>query len=79
MARLDRHAASGEPVDLEACYFAFTMDTFCEIAFGAHGHNSQQEEHRFTQAFDTAQRLCNQRFSRPWCDCLPGLRASSTG
>ena len=65
VARLDKHAESGKPVDLQQCYFAFTMDTFCSIAFGT-SLNSQDSEHRFSKAFDTVQMLCNNRFRAPW-------------
>jgi hypothetical protein len=56
ITRLDEHAASGEAVDLQQCYFAFTMDTFCSIAFGK-DLDSQNTPHRFTRAFDTAQHV----------------------
>lgn len=64
VARLDRHAESGEPVDLQQCYFAFTMDTFCDIAFGK-SLDSQQSSHEFARAFDRCQQLCNDRFRNP--------------
>jgi fatty acid omega-hydroxylase len=65
IARLDRHAESGEPVDLQQCYFAFTMDTFCDIAFGQ-SLDSQESNHEFTHAFDRCQQLCNDRFRNPF-------------
>jgi hypothetical protein len=33
--RLDAAAESGEPFELQSAFFAFTMDTFAELAFGA--------------------------------------------
>ena len=76
LAKLDAHAASGEPIDLQKAFFAFTMDTFAEIAFGA-ALDSQNTDHRFTQAFDTAQQLCNDRFGRPWFSLLKLLKTPS--
>eukprot|EP01045_Picozoa_sp_COSAG04_P027708 COSAG04_NODE_4114_length_2290_cov_1.161114_2_plen_386_part_00 len=76
LAKLDAHAASGEPLDLQKAFFAFTMDTFAEIAFGA-ALDSQNTDHRFTQAFDTAQQLCNDRFGRPWFSLLKLLKTPS--
>jgi cytochrome P450 len=64
ISRLDAHAESGEPVDLQQCYFGFTMDTFCDIAFGK-SLDSQQSSHEFARAFDRCQQLCNDRFRNP--------------
>ena len=74
--RLDAAAVSGEPVELQAVFFAFTMDTFAELAFGVQ-LNSQDQTHRFATAFDTAQRLCNERFRLPWFGLLRALQASA--
>ena len=69
-------AAHLETRDLQKAFFAFTMDTFAEIAFGA-ALDSQNTDHRFTQAFDTAQQLCNDRFGRPWFSLLKLLKTPS--
>ena len=57
-------AESGEPIELQSCYFAFTMDTFCEIAFGT-SLTSQVSHHEFSAAIDRCQLLCNDRIRNP--------------
>lgn len=33
-AKLSAAAAAGQSIDLAACFFQFTLDSFCEIGFG---------------------------------------------
>lgn len=64
VGRIEKHAAAGEPFDLQQCFYAFTMDVFTEIAFGVE-LNSQQRVHPFAEAFDTVQKNTNDRFQNP--------------
>eukprot|EP00945_MAST-04E_sp_MAST-4E-sp1_P002281 g2281.t1 len=64
ITKLDAHCKSGEPVDLQQCFYAFTMDVFAKIAFGVE-FNSQEKSHPFTVAFDNCQLICQNRFARP--------------
>lgn len=63
--KLERHAEEGTPVDLQRCFYAFTMDTFAFVAFGTELETQTQGSHEFSDAFDSCQRYCNQRFSSP--------------
>ena len=65
MAKLDDAARTGATVDLQKCFYAFTMDVFAQIAFGVE-FNSQEKDHPFTVAFDTCQRVCQNRFAKPF-------------
>jgi cytochrome P450 len=65
MKKLDTAAKTGEIIDLQKCFYSFTMDVFAQIAFGVE-FNSQEKDHRFTKAFDTCQRICQSRFSKPF-------------
>ena len=69
-------AATGEPFDLQKCFFGFTMDVFGEIAFGVQ-LDSQQNDHRFTKAFDTVQAACNRRFTQPFWKFVRFLQCSA--
>ncbi len=62
--KVSRHAKSSTPLDLQKAFFAFTLDTFCEIAFGI-SLESQTTQHPFAVAFDRVQFLSNQRVAVP--------------
>ena len=62
---LDAKAASGESIDIQPAFYAFTMDTFCSIAFGIE-LNSQEKQHQFSKSFDLVQELCARRFQNPF-------------
>jgi len=66
------HAEAGSSVDLQQGFYAYTMDTFCYIAFGVE-LESQKKEHYFTAAFDTIQKHSNDRALNSlwkWCRAL---------
>eukprot|EP00750_Incisomonas_marina_P003391 INCI13094.2.p1 GENE.INCI13094.2~~INCI13094.2.p1 ORF type:complete len:554 (+),score=113.69 INCI13094.2:238-1899(+) len=63
--RLDRAAMTGESLDIQPAFYAFTMDTFCSIAFGIE-LESQAKPHAFSEAFDTVQELSARRFRKPF-------------
>ena len=65
MKKLDTACDTGEIIDLQKCFYAFTMDVFAQIAFGVE-FNSQDNDHPFTIAFDTCQRICQNRFAKPF-------------
>ena len=54
LSLLDKHAETGEAIDLQPCFFAFTMDTFSEIAFGQN-LGTQTQPHPFSKSFDACQ------------------------
>ena len=64
VVKLDECARTKTPVDLQKCFYAFTMDVFAQLAFGVE-FNSQKTDHPFTVAFDTCQFICQNRFNRP--------------
>jgi hypothetical protein len=72
-ARLAPAAASGQPVDVAAALFAFTLDAFCAAAFGADpgaldGGGSGGAiggAAPFAAAFDAAQAIADSRFWWP--------------
>ena len=49
---------------------------FSEIAFGVQ-LDSQQNDHRFTRAFDTVQAACNRRFTQPFWKLVRFFQASA--
>src|SRR5690242_5691798 len=51
--------------DLQKLFFAYTMDSICEIAFGKR-LNSLRQEVPFANAFDRAQELTVRRFFMPF-------------
>ena len=65
MNKLDIASKTGEIIDLQKCFYSFTMDVFAQIAFGVE-FNSQENDHPFTTAFDTCQRICQNRFTKPF-------------
>ena len=62
---VDKYASSGERFDLQSLFYAYTLDTFSEIAFGHH-LDSLHTESSFAKAFDLSQWLINRRFTTPW-------------
>jgi len=71
-ARLAPAAASGQPVDVAAALFAFTLDAFCAAAFGADpgaldggGGGGGGGAAPFAAAFDAAQGTADARFWWP--------------
>ena len=58
-------AETGEVVDLQAAHFAFTMDTFVEVAFGVQIHTLTGSSPSFGAAFDAVQSGLNRRFFDP--------------
>ena len=62
---IEQHAQSGDRFDLQSIFYAYTLDTFSEVAFGHH-LDSLQSESSFAKAFDRSQWLINRRFSTPW-------------
>ena len=65
MSLLDQKATRGEAIDLQPVFYAFTMDTFCSIAFGVE-LDSQTKPHAFAKAFDVVQELSARRFQVPF-------------
>ena len=76
MSLLEQKATRGEAVDLQPAFYAFTMDTFCSIAFGIE-LNSQVTPHAFAKAFDIAQELSTRRFQNPFWKLARLFNASS--
>ena len=61
---LSAFADSGAPVDLQPRFSNFTIDTFCQLAFGTELH-TQTEGSAFARAFDSVMVRVFQRFSDP--------------
>jgi len=61
IAMLDDKARTGESVDVQPAFFAFTMDTFCIIAFGMDFKSSHTSQSEFANAFDRVQQLATLR------------------
>lgn len=64
---------SGGDVDIQRLYFAFTLDSIGEIAFGVNIGSLHNPDHPFARAFDTAQKLCEARFFSPVFELAPCL------
>jgi cytochrome P450 len=68
-ASLERHlagaAASGQPLDMQALFHAFTLDSIGSIAFGASIGALESPSMPFAVAFDQAQATCERRFFTP--------------
>lgn len=63
---LQRAALAGEPIDIVSFIVRFTMDTFGEIGFGVDLKCLETpSDQPFQEAFDNAQRVITQRFTRP--------------
>ena len=65
--RLRAAAAAGEEVDMQNLFFKFTMDVFCNIAFGIELKSLERaadDPHPFAAAFDGAQAHSMERFGR---------------
>jgi cytochrome P450 len=62
---LEGHAQSKQTFDLQRIFYAYTLDTFSEIAFGHH-LDSLHTDSSFAEAFDRSQWLINRRFTTPW-------------
>ena len=62
---LENHADKQKSVDLQRVFYAFTLDSFSEIALG-HNIDSINTKSDFSDAFDRAQYLINRRFTTPW-------------
>ena len=57
MAKLDDAARTGATVDLQKCFYAFTMDVFAQIAFGVEFNSQEKNIHspsRSTRASEFA-------------------------
>ncbi|KNC55910.1 cytochrome P450 CYP704B12v2 [Thecamonas trahens ATCC 50062] len=57
-------AAEGKTIDIQGAYFAYTLDSFVEIAFGVEMDSITQAA-PFGAAFDKVQSALNQRFYDP--------------
>jgi len=55
-----------EKVDMQAIYYNFTLDSFCDIAFGIQLGSLQNKNQDFVRAFDSAQLLSEKRWYAPW-------------
>jgi len=55
-----------EEIDMQAMYFAYTLDSFCDIAFGVQLGIVQNKNSDFTRAFDWTQTLSEKRWYVPW-------------
>ncbi|KAM0788869.1 hypothetical protein ACM66B_002954 [Microbotryomycetes sp. NB124-2] len=65
---LERHSASGQPFALDTLFFAFTLDSFAEMAFGLSIGALNPDSDApipFAEAFDEAQGLLDRRFLDP--------------
>lgn len=63
-AQLQAAASSGQPIDMQRLFFAYTLDSIGRIAFGE-DIGSLREASPFAAAFDTAQQLVEKRFFNP--------------
>lgn len=62
--RLSQAANTGDAVDIQRCFYAYTMDTFACIAFGVE-LDSQTKANSFVDAFDSIQQLSQNRLRNP--------------
>jgi fatty acid omega-hydroxylase len=63
---LHQATQANKPIDLFSLLNRFTIETFAEIGFGIElGALEAETEHPFQAAFDSAQRILVQRFTRP--------------
>ena len=76
IAKIDKFCETGEPFDLQKCYYAFTMDTFAYIAFGI-DFDSQTKTHKFSSAFDRCQFLCQERLIHPFWEIQRAFQLSA--
>ena len=72
--RLARAAAADAAVDLQDVFYRYTLDCFCQIAFGVQLGSLERDDVPFARAFDDAQATIQMRFVVPSWRLLRRLR-----
>ena len=69
---IESKATSKESFDLQALFYAFTIDVFSLVAFGVDLKSiGRTDAHPFAKAFDRVQELCNNRYVYIGCTPAP--------
>lgn len=61
---LDKHAKSKEPIDVQALFMKYTLDSFGVVGFGGE-IGCLEKEVEFPVHFDAAQKILNEFFFNP--------------